>query len=115
MVDAGDSKSPAERRAGSIPAPGTSDKSQTVSEPLKTRMFIGIAGFLLSHAVSPATMTYRQKGGIYGGIFIYGQPTYRQMARMALTDTFAKNIKPSGAPIAWPARKTRSRHGWKRT
>ncbi len=33
LVDAGDSKSPAARRAGSIPAPGTSDFLQIASTP----------------------------------------------------------------------------------
>ena len=43
-------------------------------------------------------MTYRQKGGIYGGISKYRQPTYPQRGEyMPLTDTFAKNIKHTGA------------------
>ncbi|MDB5741766.1 MAG: phage integrase family protein [Polaromonas sp.] len=43
-------------------------------------------------------MTYRQNGGTYGGISYYRLKTYRQMDSMPLTDTFAKNIKPTGAP-----------------
>jgi integrase len=43
-------------------------------------------------------MTYRQKGGIYGGISKYRHPRYRQRGYMALTDTFAKNIKHTGTP-----------------
>ena len=37
---------------------------QTVSQPLKTRMFPNIAGFLLSQAISLLTMRYRQKNDI---------------------------------------------------
>ena len=41
LVDAGDSKSPAARRAGSIPAPGTTVKSSTyaISQARKTKVF----------------------------------------------------------------------------
>lgn len=42
-------------------------------------------------------MTYRQNGGIYGGMWKCRQPTYRQRGNMALTDTFVKNVKHTGA------------------
>ncbi|MEO7400219.1 MAG: Arm DNA-binding domain-containing protein, partial [Polaromonas sp.] len=50
--------------------------SQTTSEPA---CLLGMTGFLLSHAVSLANMTYRQRDS------------------MSLTDTFAKSIKHTGA------------------
>jgi hypothetical protein len=41
-------------------------------------MFHSIAGFFLSHAISPRNMTYRQNGGTFDGICKYRQTTYRQ-------------------------------------
>jgi hypothetical protein len=41
LVDAGDSKSPAARRAGSIPAPGTTHKSLILKVNLKPRLMHG--------------------------------------------------------------------------
>ena len=45
LVDAGDSKSPAARRAGSIPAPGTTDKAGSFHELPAFFFFCGEMGF----------------------------------------------------------------------
>jgi hypothetical protein len=43
-------------------------------------------------------MTYQQKVGTSAGISTYQPCRYQQKgARMALTDTFVKNVKPSGS------------------
>jgi integrase len=61
-------------------------------------MVIGLAGFLLSQTISSSSMTYRQYGGTFGGICEYRQIRYRQEERdMAMTDTFVRNVKFSGA------------------
>lgn len=43
-------------------------------------------------------MKHRRKSGICGGMLNDRQTTYRQWGKMALTDTFLKNVKHSGAP-----------------
>ena len=59
---------PKPRVVGSIPASRTNRPFFNVSENLKTRMFIGIAGFHLSHRISGGNMTYRQKSSRFDGI-----------------------------------------------
>ena len=59
---------PKPRVVGSIPASRTNRQFFNVSEHLKTRMFIGIAGFYLSHRISGGNMTYRQKSSRFDGI-----------------------------------------------
>ncbi len=53
---------------------------------------------MLSHPTSRHNMTYRYRGGTFGGMPSYLQFTYRQRECMALTDTFVKNAKHSGRP-----------------
>ena len=61
-------------------------------------MFHSIAGFFLSQAISPRNMTYQHNVGTFNGISKYQQSRYQQTgAAMALTDTFAKNVKPTGS------------------
>ena len=49
LVDAGDSKPPAARRAGSIPASGTTNK------PVKTQVFTGFVVFAECEPIQPGT------------------------------------------------------------
>jgi hypothetical protein len=79
---------------GSIPVEGAICCFQIVSEPLKTRMFISIAGFLLPQAISRANMTYQQNDGICVGTLKYQQ----RGCTPALKDTLVKNIKATGTP-----------------
>ena len=62
-------------------------------------MFTGTAGFLLGHAASSSTSTYRQNGCTFGGISnIPPLDIPPNEARMALTSAFVKNTKPIGSP-----------------
>ena len=58
----------------------------------------GIAGFLLSQAISPDNMGYRRINGIFNGTFKISKTRYRKGEKMALTDTFVRQIKHSGKP-----------------
>jgi hypothetical protein len=58
-----------------------------------------MAGFLLSQAVSRDNMRYQQSHGVSVGTFRNPKSTYQQRGRvMALTDTFIRQVKHSGAP-----------------
>jgi hypothetical protein len=78
QVDARDSKSRAERRAGSIPAPGTKNMFYTVSRSLKTRSAFSSAGFLLSQAIAPCSITYQHFVGFFVGMCKTVKTTYQQ-------------------------------------
>lgn len=67
--------------------------SQVASDHLKTRMLIGIAGFLLSQYVSHRVWTPHHNVGIFVGTSHTNRLRYQQMP---LTDTFIKQAKPSG-------------------
>lgn len=59
---------PEKGRTGSIPVSGTSHLQHPVSYPLKTRMFRGIAGFLLSQANASEAMAAQQNTVTFDGI-----------------------------------------------
>jgi hypothetical protein len=59
---------------------------------------VGIAGFLLPQVVARGSIRYQQFLGTFVGTFKFIKIKYQHGGLMALTDTFIRQVRHSGAP-----------------